>query len=697
MKVDPQAQNYVTVKLWGSDKGAASGRLVLFANGLQVGYRHEGDYDVLNQCDNEALAPGRFVYVTLPLPPQLTHGKTSVDLKILGLGAMWPYGPTFDTYQKALTQPTRGIYRAYTHVDPCYVPDASEEQGETPAAQPRTSPGEEVISECRDTVKKRLTNLLRKTTPADERSRLSEMELLAFAYNTAWTPAYHDSRAIDQILRDGDAVAKEFAQQPKMFASNWVGAGPLGKAVILVWPAIGKRMSEPMEEGSTIRTRGKAWAPMLRASVDYWRMNRRSYTNQSMIVDANIYTANHALELIDPGMALPAEKVLHYLYQATGIEPWLGSDTADGGSEAPFGTHYYLVTRKSLSRELGFVATYGETILHFLHDMVLLTGDEKLREQMRKIQEARLYFRYPALDADGFRCMKLVSEIDNRTAHYPLDGSAYLEPNIREAWWMETAAMLSEDPAVVGAAQQSIADGQYFTYIAGRLKDSDTEGMMRNVDDWEKVRGLQASARVLPGTPGQADYVFTDEENAVLAMKHGDTSLFINFYYRAERAVNDVARIFEVNPTLTRIATVRPEVCVIKSGEVYERPDWIDNTRSAGHVPPGEQIHQAWAGDKMTISKRPDDAKYPAYGDWGPFLGKAAFYSLHYGPYLIGMNTTEDRTYTLHPPAGLLRAKDLVSGKQVEFSSDYAVPPQTTVVFFLGDVRQETPIKSAVP
>jgi hypothetical protein len=75
MKVDPKAQNYLTVKLWGSDKGRDSGRLVLFANGLQVGYRHEGDYDVLNQCDDEALAPGRFVYVTIPLPPKLTQGK----------------------------------------------------------------------------------------------------------------------------------------------------------------------------------------------------------------------------------------------------------------------------------------------------------------------------------------------------------------------------------------------------------------------------------------------------------------------------------------------------------------------------------------------------------------------------------------------------------------------------------------------
>jgi hypothetical protein len=115
MKVDPEQQNYFTVKLWGSDKGMESGRLLLFANGLQVGYRHEGDYDVLNQTDDEAEAPGRFVYETVPLPPNLTNGKTSLSLKIVALGRMWPYGATFDQYQKPLTQPSRGIYGAYIH------------------------------------------------------------------------------------------------------------------------------------------------------------------------------------------------------------------------------------------------------------------------------------------------------------------------------------------------------------------------------------------------------------------------------------------------------------------------------------------------------------------------------------------------------------------------------------------------------
>lgn len=174
------------------------------------------------------------------------------------------------------------------------------------------------------------------------------------------------------------------------------------------------------------------------------------------------------------------------------------------------------------------------------------------------------------------------------------------------------------------------------------------------------------------------------DKNAVLALKHGETCLFINFYYRSERGVNRVARVFELNPDTARLATVRTEVKVISSGETYVRPDWIDFPRGVGLPPPGEPIHQAWAGEKMPIAKRPEDAKFPKYGAWGPFVGKAAFYSLQYGDYLIGMNTTEDRSYDLPVPPSFRRAPDLVSGKELELTGGVKVPPLATVVLYLG-------------
>jgi hypothetical protein len=685
MKVDPARPNYLTVKLWGSDKGYQTGRLLLFAEGLQVGYRHESDYDVLNQCDDDPLAPGRFVYVTLPLPPKLTEGRERLRLKIVATGPIWFYGGDFQKYQKDFTGPSRGIYQAYTHVTNRFEPPAAERQGRAAEGGLRSTAGPEVIEKSREIVKGRLEGLLTdKGIPGSFKSRNDELLLLAEAYHTEWTPAHRDRRVLERILRIGDALAADFAKDRKFIDNEWCGAGPLGQAVMLTWQDLKVLMDDPLEIAGTKMARREAWSAMFEYSVDHWRTHRRPFTNQSMIVDAGIYGANRALELMAPERAIPPARALSFLYQSAGIEPWLGSDTADGGSEAPYGRNYKLITRKGLSRELGYVGSYGETILPFMHDLVKLTGDAKLREQLRRMQLARLPFRYPSLDGGGFRCMKLVSEIDNRTAHYPHAGSAYLSPGVREAWWMDTAALLADDPVIMGIARQSVEEGQYFPYIEGRLKDRDTLGMMRNVGQWEKVKSMPATPGRLPMTPGQPDFVFSDEENAVLALKHGDRMLFVNLYYRAERAVNRVARVFEMTPQLTRIATVLSEAEVIDSGETYTRPDWIDRIRGRGITPPGQDIHQAWAGEVMPISKRPEDATSPAYGEWGPFVGKAAFYQLRYGDYLIGVNTTEDREYTLKVPEGLERAMDLVTRKEIEVKGGVRIPALSTVVLDLG-------------
>ena len=67
----------------------------------------------------------------------------------------------------------------------------------------------------------------------------------------------------------------------------------------------------------------------------------------------------------------------------------------------PCGANYLQVTRKGLSRELGYVGTYGETILKFCRDLAELTRDPAVLHQLHVLQHARMPFRYPALDADG--------------------------------------------------------------------------------------------------------------------------------------------------------------------------------------------------------------------------------------------------------------------------------------------------------
>ena len=137
-------------------------------------------------------------------------------------------------------------------------------------------------------------------------------------------------------------------------------------------------------------------------------------------------------------------------------------------------------------------------------------------------------------------------------------------------------------------------------------------------------------------------------------------------------------------PSITRIVTARTQTVVNESGKTYTRPDWIDGIRGRGMPPAGETIHQAWAGEVLPIAKRPEGAKLPAYGDWGPFLGKADFYELHYGPYLILMNSSKDRSFALKIPPNFLDGTDLVSGTAAKALLGTSLKPLTTVVLYNG-------------
>ena len=140
----------------------------------------------------------------------------------------------------------------------------------------------------------------------------------------------------------------------------------------------------------------------------------------------------------------------------------------------------------------------------------------------------------------------------------------------------------------------------------------------------------------------------------------------------------------KVDPVRQNYFTVKSQFEMIPSGQEWTRPDVIDFERSGGFPPPGNKIHQAWLGEKLPIAKRPDDVTQPKYGTWGPFVGKAAFYWLHYGDYLIGLNTTEDHTYTLSVATERTQAPDLVTGKTEDLTQPVHVAPQTTVVLYLG-------------
>src|SRR5665647_580521 len=117
MKVDSTKQNYFTAKFSGDE--TYTGRILLVVEGKEVGGRHTGNEEYFESLTGP-VSPGAFYYRTAPIPRTLTDGKTEVVIRLRSTGRYYYYGKPHDyaTYQRVLTEPTRGIYAAFVHIDP---------------------------------------------------------------------------------------------------------------------------------------------------------------------------------------------------------------------------------------------------------------------------------------------------------------------------------------------------------------------------------------------------------------------------------------------------------------------------------------------------------------------------------------------------------------------------------------------------
>jgi hypothetical protein len=210
-----------------------------------------------------------------------------------------------------------------------------------------------------------------------------------------------------------------------------------------------------------------------------------------------------------------------------------------------------------------------------------------------------------------------------------------------------------------------------------------TAGLLGVPDDYALLKAQPPQTARLPMTSGQPDFVFSDEEDGVIAIKNGDEILYASLYWRARYAINNLARVHFTTPQIDRIAVVQEETEFTPSGKFYTRPDWTAADYLWGGPAYPEKFHSALLGERLPIAKIPAGVQFKP-GDENAYAGKGDFYTLRYGDYLIGMNMTPDRTFQLTPPPGVAEARELVSKTVLKLDAPVKVLPRSTVVLWFG-------------
>jgi len=1023
VKVSPTGTTYVTVRLWGDDHdstateagfGSNNWRLQLFCEGLQIGYQDEGAVDSLDILDTSPRTPGRFFFHTLPLPEKLTAGKETVSLEIRSMGRIWSYGQNQAQLYRNQTTPSRGIYRLYTHTDPCFAPPGGEVQGAAPVPVARTT-GAEVLDAVKARVQKEQTNYLTTATPAAMDGWA--MQSLAEGYLWSGSPAYQQDAAVERVLQAIDGRYMAWQSDAAVLTGSdqqWQGFGRVGLCLDLLWEHLGDRLDSKVtgspyeianagfEDGgatptswavpswasggggtwardttvsrtgsaslkltataasgysyvySTPRTKvgsgtytygawirtdgvtgagahidplffdangtlvgsdhkvfsttgthdweyvsvdlatpsgatqmelhlrltgpgsawfdsvtlvkptelrnpgfesggatpdhwakpswasvgtwardttvsrsgsaslkltatgsggysyvyatpkiqvgsgthtygawirtdgvtglgahidplfynasgslvgsdhkqyaatgthdweyvsldiatpdgatqvefhlrlagpGSAWfddidlidpaaeaaeqpvrraayKTMLQTSRDYWRQHFPHYSNQAQICAIGIYQANRGLGLLDPDLALPEAKARDYLYQSIGMVPYLGPEDADGNPAKPLGADYYQVTKAGLTRELGYVGSYGEVTdwLVMMYESVTRGHSAQeapeLREQMIKMVKARGRFRVVDVDGDNARVSRTETVIGWRNEVYP-GAIAYASRTAWDSHPLMSAAVF-KDPDLVGWTQEMVDDGQLYpqlqliaTYNWTRVGLNALRLVSR---DWDDFQTLAARPNRLPTGWDSPDFVFTDEENGAVAIKHGQEVLFASLYWRARQGVNNYARVHHVTPVDQRSATIRQHSAGT-TDDTFTARDWIlwdyaINDPGAGGLPPGgfpppgDTLHQSQEGDVYNLAPVPADVPDPTLGVHFDgvetmLVGKAPFYYCEYGDYLIAMNTSTDKVFTLPARQDFGPARDLATGRTIGAGVRPRVGPRSTLV-----------------
>lgn len=680
VKVDPEAQNYLTLRIWGSDTTWTPVNLLLDQGSVNLG-------NLWWHVTREAPVPGRFLYRTFPIPIEVTRGKSILRLRLETAAASQTIGAFRNADQpppKLIYRPSFALYGIHVHTDSWFQPPASERQGppfvwgppaSRPAGYPDTAEAR-LLERARADIKTAVNyNVARSRHDTGHRHDTRVLETLPLIYHADWSGYFHDT-AIAEKIRDGIDVhvlrqASQNGDPGTMFYRGWGSHGRIAHAYSQMHDVFEK--AGWLDQALTLQTAGgpvtlsrrQAYGDFFHAAFEWRRLDRRSWTNQPIYVSHTLYRLQKALRALGDPRALTQAQSVAYVHEAIGIRPM---HSRPGGIDADAaGYPYHLTTRAGLTRERGYVDGYGE-LTYTLVRLVEETGDPQVRALTEKFLKTRSVFRVPTNDAAGNGALRGIGAMSWRNTTFPFK-IAYSG--------IEEAAILDGDPVALRLAQLEIAHGRLNLLKPEPERDPhwSPDNTIRLYEQYRKIKDLPATGHRLPAEPGQPDFVWSDPENGVFVFRHGDDLVYGSFFNLDAfhgRSVGDRGIYHLIRPEAERLVEFPPDFALPESGlAVTVKYPFAKRTRPQTPPPPGMK---AWANEP------PDWLDHRA--------GRAYFYHTRTGPYVIAMNTTETGTYrestwTLPAIPDAKKARDLATGEIVDLSKPLAIPAYTTRVFVL--------------
>ncbi|MCM8525095.1 MAG: hypothetical protein NE327_01165 [Lentisphaeraceae bacterium] len=600
--------------------------------------------------------------MTYMIPRKLTDGKASVTLSIKSFGHFYSYAPNYDKAQHAQKDNSQGIYAIYTHTEPYFKPLSSEKQGKKPKNKNTYKPTVNAYEYLQKQMIKELDGALRRKILLK-----ADMPALARAFSCDWYPQKGDSQILKKLIHSADHYA--LTKEPKEL--GWFGAGEIAESLRTVYDALEKQSYfDSVIQGS--KTRREVYSLFFKKCIEYqtYPFHRGGLTNQDIYINTSVYRCNLLLKKLSPELALSEEKAMDLIYQSIGLKPYRGRHLPNQKARATTSyrsiiggplflsdkVDYFWVSQKGTSKEHGYVSHYGE-LGYQTATLYELTKDPLVKEQALKMINARAPFRSIQIDQNGRRQVRIESAIGWRHSWYNGKveyGGIFLKP-----------ALVFQDPISIRLAQMFLEDERFLGRLGVHSRKLPL--MMDRLEAVKMLENTPPSTYVFPMEDSHPDFAWADEETATIAFKDRGRKAYFSLNWRSA-GINNIARFHFTEDQFDRVGNMSISTKYTPSDKTLTRPAEI--ARNAK----GENESLATDGEVLPLAQ-------------GPRGGKADFYSLHYGPYFIIMNSSADKQFTVEFPAGTESRsyKDLITGKQIKISNTFRIQPMQTHIFRLED------------